>query len=983
MLVVTAVGLGVLLQSAGASDPQKECRAAVLLAVGAEVSLATAAVLAIGAGGPPPADIQTILVDIGDEGTGATGSPKVGCDRPLTEQCGIPVDRTVGLRRLVQRFSWLRLLSSSADFQTGTDTQDNNGGGGGAAKALNRAAAVAIAAGCEHVVLLGHTVAVDAPLGSFVAALLEPLAGWCPDGGRCRQLPPAPTELPASTGRPAAAAAGPGLASALVSRVDGVVAHAGYEFALSKNPNANSAKSSGRSRGSAHTRSHESQYGNEYGTESAYGAEYDYGYPKSSSSSLYRAPLSKGVAALFGSDGEEEEEDEGEEDDLAVTAGLGELSIDGIGGGSGDDWWAASAATHNADVLLVGSGPPEPPLAEDERDGGGEKSERIEPHERDEEAPMPNVALPFDRLAGMPLSHPLVENKPAAFGGLLGVGTAHAVPAAGPLALAVPASLWDALGGLDSGLWADHTSAGPDGHGHVGPGGLAAADLCLRARAHFGLATLLQPAATATSLRTLPTGGGGGGSSYDYDYGNTQATPSLTVFIDRWGRRLTDQLEAGYAAELLPEATKAGRPVAVIWSFECGAAESTLGFTHEALGFVLALRHKVLLKLELREWAACERQVMTGQPAATHTAVAAMRKLTVDSDRYLVVHILHHDPGRYATFGPSGGSSSLYGSSERSATSSYYGNNGNGEGGKDEGGEGKWVRVVGRSMYETDSIPSHWVPAANAENIDQLWLPSRFNQLSFGQAGVQPRKLKVLPEPVDDQLFSPATAKNAQPPYWPPAKAGPGVRAGPFSLIGSDRSGGGAHRAAGWLPEITDRAGTETKVLLSMFKWERRKGWDVLLQAYFDEFGSWQPPKPPDAPPPPPRPPPKVLLVLRTKPNQEELTRFVKTYTADRHKASVPTGAQWVLPAWVVVRRRLPRTALPGLFGAVDGLVQPSRGEGWGLPLAEAMAAGAVVVGTRWSGPAAFLTEANSLPLRAGKLEVRHRIGGTHSCPGL
>lgn len=63
-----------------------------------------------------------------------------------------------------------------------------------------------------------------------------------------------------------------------------------------------------------------------------------------------------------------------------------------------------------------------------------------------------------------------------------------------------------------------------------------------------------------------------------------------------------------------------------------------------------------------------------------------------------------------------------------------------------------------------------------------------------------------------------------------------------------------------------------------------------------------------------------------------------------------------------------PRTPRQGLFGAADGLVQPSRGEGWGLPLAEAMAVGTVVVGTRWSGPAAFLTDDNSLPLRTDGL---------------
>eukprot|EP01052_Picozoa_sp_SAG31_P041997 SAG31_NODE_6532_length_1986_cov_1.608903_2_plen_102_part_00 len=100
-----------------------------------------------------------------------------------------------------------------------------------------------------------------------------------------------------------------------------------------------------------------------------------------------------------------------------------------------------------------------------------------------------------------------------------------------------------------------------------------------------------------------------------------------------------------------------------------------------------------------------------------------------------------------------------------------------------------------------------------------------------------------------------------------------------------------------------------------------------------------------------------MLLVLRTKPDQEELDTFLARYRSDKQNGPGGADKEWKLPAWLFVRRRLPRTALPGLFGSVDGLVQPSRGEGWGLPLAEAMAVGAVVIGTRWSGPAAFLTE--------------------------
>jgi hypothetical protein len=43
----------------------------------------------------------------------------------------------------------------------------------------------------------------------------------------------------------------------------------------------------------------------------------------------------------------------------------------------------------------------------------------------------------------------------------------------------------------------------------------------------------------------------------------------------------------------------------------------------------------------------------------------------------------------------------------------------------------------------------------------------------------------------------------------------------------------------------------------------------------------------------------------------------------------------------VQVIDKLSRARLPALYGAVDVLVQPSRGEGWGLPMVEAMACGA------------------------------------------
>jgi glycosyltransferase involved in cell wall biosynthesis len=47
-------------------------------------------------------------------------------------------------------------------------------------------------------------------------------------------------------------------------------------------------------------------------------------------------------------------------------------------------------------------------------------------------------------------------------------------------------------------------------------------------------------------------------------------------------------------------------------------------------------------------------------------------------------------------------------------------------------------------------------------------------------------------------------------------------------------------------------------------------------------------------------------------------------------------------------------------FSAADAFVLPTRGEGWGLPIAEAMAMGVPVLVTNHSGPTAFATDDNA-----------------------
>lgn len=105
----------------------------------------------------------------------------------------------------------------------------------------------------------------------------------------------------------------------------------------------------------------------------------------------------------------------------------------------------------------------------------------------------------------------------------------------------------------------------------------------------------------------------------------------------------------------------------------------------------------------------------------------------------------------------------------------------------------------------------------------------------------------------------------------------------------------------------------------------------------------------------------KVQLVIKSFSHYDELAELRALIRQYENETTPNRTAH-------VITRHLTTSKLARLYKSARALVQPSRGEGWGLPIAEAMATGTVAIATNWSGPTAYLNADNGLPLRVKKL---------------
>ena len=207
---------------------------------------------------------------------------------------------------------------------------------------------------------------------------------------------------------------------------------------------------------------------------------------------------------------------------------------------------------------------------------------------------------------------------------------------------------------------------------------------------------------------------------------------------------------------------------------------------------------------------------------------------------------------------------------------------------------------------------------ACARRAAAVWAPTDWAAEQFRAAGVA--NVAVVPEAVDPDAMSPDAARADA-----AAAASMAARLGPRP----------AFRA------------------LSVFKLEHRKGWDVLLDGWWDAFDGTD----------------DVELVVHAyKPSWipgDGVEKAVEKRRAKHKCSGSPAGCARV--AWLG-EVPLDRREMRALYAAADAFCLPTRGEGWGLPVHEAMAMALPVVATNFSGVAALAAAADAWLLPPGEL---------------
>lgn len=131
----------------------------------------------------------------------------------------------------------------------------------------------------------------------------------------------------------------------------------------------------------------------------------------------------------------------------------------------------------------------------------------------------------------------------------------------------------------------------------------------------------------------------------------------------------------------------------------------------------------------------------------------------------------------------------------------------------------------------------------------------------------------------------------------------------------------------------------ETYKFYSVFQWHNRKGYDILLNAYYKAFNEND----------------NVILILKVNP----LGNGYDKIKQDILNIKKNLNLKWYPPIYLS-RDLVSKGQIGGLHDYGDCFVSSHHGEGWGMPIHDAMYFGNQIITTKYGGVTEFLDESSA-----------------------
>jgi glycosyltransferase involved in cell wall biosynthesis len=204
--------------------------------------------------------------------------------------------------------------------------------------------------------------------------------------------------------------------------------------------------------------------------------------------------------------------------------------------------------------------------------------------------------------------------------------------------------------------------------------------------------------------------------------------------------------------------------------------------------------------------------------------------------------------------------------------------------------------------WEADTLPNNW--GRSLSKMNELWVPCNLVRDACRKAKFQ-GQIKVVPTPCDDW----STSKNA-------------VLPADFSnkYVVSD----------------------DVYKFYSVFQWQNRKGYRELISSYYRTFTDRD----------------NVLLVLKV--NALNIPGHTKDMIKPDILAIKRRLNQKYYPPVYLMTDIIPTSSVRALHNSADCYVAPHHGEGWGMPIHDAMKAGNQIIATKFGGITEFLDDSSA-----------------------